>query len=137
MHDLFNQLKEIVTSIPWHTVGTLLGAAGITSLLTQFAKKKLELVSKKVINVVLLASSFIPVAAQYVMTTASQNPSVLGAKALVVAGFASSVVYPFIISPIDKLLKDAQAERARHDGTGSTPAVPSVNVIEPTSEFQA
>lgn len=131
----FHQLFHDLGSLPWHTIGTLVGATGVASVLTQFFKKKLELVDKKVINTVLLAFSFAPVAIQYLMNTASQNPSILGGKALVVAGFASTVIYPFVISPIDKLLEDAQAERARKEAAAAPPTS-KVNIIEPSAEFQ-
>lgn len=137
-------IKQIYHNVPWHTLGLLLGAAGITSTFTQYLKKKLSLVNKKVINTVLLAFSFAPVAIQYIMTRASQNPSILGGKALVVAGFASTIVYPFIISPLDKLLTDVKAMRGLNNVasiptvTGVPPqASTAINVIESSQEFQA
>lgn len=126
-----NSLLQIYHSIPWHSIWLLLGASGIASTVTQLVKKKLSLVSKRVINGVLLALSFAPVAIQYLTTAAAQNPSILGGKALLVAGFASTVFYPFVIKPIDSLLTDAKAQRV-----GVAAPTSNVNIIEPSTEFQ-
>lgn len=125
-------ILEIYHAMPWGTIGALLVASGLATTLTQLVKKKLSLVSKKVINTFLLATSFAPVAIQYLTEHATQNPGLLGGKALAVAGFASTVLYPHVISPLSKLLEDAKAYRADTSLVTKT----EVNIIEPGQEFQ-
>lgn len=140
MQNLVTQIQHL----PWDVIGQLLAASGIATALTQYAKKKLSLVNKKVISSVLLSFSFIPVALTYIFTQASQNPSYLGSKALLVAGFASQVLYPFVVRPLSNLLKDAQNERARRDRLQKAdaeiedaPVIPAELTQPALSEFSA
>lgn len=121
MELLDKALNHLVDVLP------IIAAAGGVSVVLQLAKKWLSLQSEKVVNFLLAVFSFIPVAVQYVIQAAQQNPAILGQRTAVIMGL-STVLYHQLVKPTTNLLKDAKAERERRERVTavSTPEQPLV-----------
>lgn len=120
------------TTIFNSTVWMVLAGAGIVSLALQVIKHKAEVQSKKVINFMLGAISFVTVAIHYLVQVAPQNPRVLALQTFLLMG-VSSPLYVYLIKPIYSILLDAKAFRTNTDTSLSVPA--STPIVPTASEF--
>lgn len=84
-----NALMDFIHAIP-DPAWTLLISA-VVSMILQGIKKWLDVQSDKVITFILTALSFAGSAIEYYASTASQNPTILGQKTVVIVGSATLI----------------------------------------------
>lgn len=128
IHEVINYFGSIPTST-WSTLGTYLAGSTIVATLLQILKHRFSFAdAKKFVTFMLGLLSFIVVLADWILSAAVTNPSVLGRNTAVVVGvavfvhrFAVSPVYNKIVVGLGNLIKDANAYRA----TVKAPAEPA------------
>lgn len=113
-----------------------IAAAGGVTVLLQLVKKWLSVQSDKVVNVLLVVFSAIPVAVNYLLQTVTVNPGTLGARTAAIVGL-STVLYQQLVKPTTNLLRDAKIERERRERllAESTPLTTPIVTDEQVSEL--
>jgi hypothetical protein len=99
----FEPFLQHFLSTPASLVAIFIGAAGI-SVLTQVVKKLGKLENDKVITAVLFTLSFMTSALDYIMSTTSLPPTILGISTVFLVGAATGV-YRYFVKPLTIVLR--------------------------------
>lgn len=86
----------------------------VISMALQSAKRWFNLQSDKVITFLLAAFAFIAAAVEYLLTIASQDPSILGQNTAMLVGIAT-VAYRYAVKPVSQFLHDVKEYRLREN----------------------
>lgn len=136
IHQIISYIANQPTAT-WTTIGSYLGGSTLVATLLQIIKHKLNITeAKKLITFLLGLLSFLTVFADYILSSTTQNPTVLGRNTALVAGvavfihrFAVSPAYDKIVGGLSSLISDASAYRAtvapQSTTAGLTPEVPA------------
>jgi hypothetical protein len=135
-------VTSLISSLPPEVWFVILG--GVVSVVTQAAKKWLNLQSPKVILTLTSTLSLLVTIIPSLLASVSHNPSVLGQHAVLVIG-AATLLYRYVIQPADTFLinykqfKTSQTAAApvAFAAPAPTPAVASVEATPAvsTNEF--
>lgn len=94
-------LTPIINSLPPEVWLAVLG--GVVSVVTQAAKKWLDLQSPRVVMALTTALSVVATAVPSLLSAVSHDPTILGQHAAIVIGIAT-LAYRYIIQPADSFL---------------------------------
>ena|SRR6476660_5187141 len=107
-------LNQVATSIPWATIGQVIGASGVLSFVLVPVKKKVDkwFVHHKQMMITLVGLGGVLIAAtHYLMQTPTQNPGIIAMQGLMIA-FVSQPFYLIIVKPLVSYIATTVAKAA-------------------------
>jgi hypothetical protein len=137
------QIIDLLTS-NMSTIITILVASGVVSGLTQGFKHWLNLESPKVIMFLTVTLSFLATILPFIISSAGQNPTLLGSHTFEIIG-AATFLYRFAIQPLSAFFANYKAYRSSSTtasinntavATVNAPAalaVPTAAIVEPAA----
>jgi hypothetical protein len=127
-------LTNLGNDIPWlTTVLALSGGVGV-ALFSQFIKKLAKLENEKVIQFVVGALAFLAAALQYLLSSHSIPPTVLGLHTAVIIGIAQPT-YLYFVKPANKFFSEVKKFTAEQQAKTQGAATTAPSTPEPTANF--
>jgi hypothetical protein len=123
---MLDKIIEVIASVPPSAIITALLAIGVSAVMQKF-KKWFALQSDRVINVILIALSFLTVGINALMESAAQNPALLGRNTMFFLGVVITM-YTHIVKPANGFMADVKEYRARKDRVAASAVQPDVVV---------
>lgn len=98
-------LNYIWLNIPWEALGAAIGVSGLLAVI----KRWFDLRSERVMIFLVILFSLAAVAAEYLMSVPTSDPSIIALRASVLA-FTTQPVYFFVIKPVITTLRERMIE---------------------------